>query len=87
MFGIDAADPLVKSTIDNLKAGWHSLSTAAEISDLSIFNSAKIVWYFNSDSDIWQGYSSNSITQAAIVESGVSTITVITAKGAVWVEK
>ena len=87
LFGIDAAIPLVKSTIDNLTSGWHSLGTMVEITDLSIFDNAKIVWYFDSNAESWLAYSSNQTTQSAMAASGITTITTISENSGIWVEK
>ena len=87
LFGIEAVIPLVKSTIDNLTSGWHSLGTMVEITDLSIFDNAKIVWYFDSISESWLAYSSNQTTQAAMAASAISTITTISENSGLWVEK
>ena len=87
LFGIDAAIPLLKSTIDNLTSGWHSLGTVVEITNLSIFDNAKIVWYFDSNTESWLAYSSNQATQAAMAASGITTIMAINENSGIWVEK
>ena len=72
--------------INNLPAGWSLISTRSEITDLTIFNGAAIIWVF--DGVQWKGWSSNSNTlQKLQTSSTYGVLTAIPANSGIWVSK
>lgn len=84
-FGIEVITPLTNTDITNLPAGWSMLAIPSEITDMSIFDSAKIVWFYSANT--WFAYSSNVSTASALAEANIGTIATLPANSAVWVEK
>ena len=84
-----------KSTIEitsahvaNLSTGWTLVSTPFAITDLSVFDSASVVWVYNNTTASWSAYSSNATTKQKIIDnSSVSLLTSIPAGSGVWVQK
>jgi hypothetical protein len=68
-----------KSTIDNLPLGWHNLGTGSNITNLSIFDSAFVVWNFQNSS--WFGHSKNF----NMSDWGHETLSSIEPNSAFWV--
>ncbi len=63
------------------KLGWNKLVAPKDLTDLSVFDDAQIVWVGDS------AYSSNETTQAQIAaEEGVTPLTAITAGAEIWVK-
>jgi hypothetical protein len=87
-FGLELKEPLTKAKIDALSTGWHNISSPSEITDLSIFDNASIVWIFNSTSNSWEAYSSNS-TYKTQIENDTDTklATKVNAGVGIWVLK
>ncbi len=84
--GAGTESPITKSTIDNLSSGWHLLGTSSIISDLSIFESAEIVWSWNNGD--WEAYSPLSAKQLLIEDSSsVGGLNQIEAGKGFWIKK
>ncbi|APW65940.1 MULTISPECIES: PKD domain-containing protein [Arcobacteraceae] len=87
-FGLELKEPLTKAKIDALSSGWHNISSPSEIMDLTIFDNASIVWIFNSTSNSWEAYSSNSTYIKQIEnDSTIKLATKINAAAGIWVLK
>lgn len=87
-YGLELKEPLTKASIDALSSGWHNISNPSEITDLSIFDSASIVWVFNNISNSWEAYSSNSTYKTKIQNSSDTTLaTKVNAGVGIWVLK
>ena len=77
---------LTSAKISALTSGWNLVSTPFAISDMSLFDSATIVWV-NSD-DKWSAYSSDDTVKQKIVDSpNVDLLTSIPAGSGIWVQK
>ena len=84
-FGIEVAIPLQAADITSLSTGWSMVASPLVISDMSIFNSAKIVWFYNNGT--WSAYSSDTATTSALAAASIPTLSTIPVNGSVWVEK
>jgi hypothetical protein len=74
------------SEIVALSSGWSLISTRSNIQDLSIFNSANLIWIYSNGQ--WKGWSSNSLILDEIEkDSSIDTITGIPANSGIWVLK
>jgi len=51
----------IKSHIESLPSGWSLAGTSTSVADLSIFNSAKIIWFYKSNK--WYQYEPSKGTQ------------------------
>jgi len=72
--------------INTLPSGWNLIGTITPIDNLSIFNNAKIIWVYDSNSKSWSAYSSNTETMKAINNAaGINAITSIPANSGIWV--
>ena len=79
---------ITSSFISNLPHGWSLIGTPFEIKDLSIFDSAKIVWIYDNENKSWSGYSSNLHMKKFIQNSSIfNLISTIPAKSGIWVYK
>ena len=79
---------LTANKVSSLPTGWTSVSTPLAITDMSIFDSASIVWVYNNATTSWSAYSSNLATQQKIRDNtSISLLTTIPAGSGVWVEK
>jgi uncharacterized protein YcnI len=77
--GLEEAPHL--SVLPPRKAGWNKYTAPREITDLSIFDDAQIVWVGEA------AYSSNEATKALIAgEEGVTALTKIDANAEIWVK-
>jgi ribosomal protein S8E len=87
-FGLELKKPLTKASIDALSSGWHNISNPSEITDLTIFDSASIVWIFNNSSNSWEAYSSNSTYKNKIQNSTDTTLaTKVNSGVGIWILK
>jgi predicted outer membrane repeat protein len=75
--------------ISQLTTGWTLTGTPMEITDLSIFDSAKLIWIYDKDSTTpWSAYSHDTNTMSNISDSSdIGTITTIPANSGIWVYK
>ena len=74
------------SELEMLDAGWTLNSTRTEITDLTIFNEAKVIWIYNDSK--WLGWSSNQDTLNKIQTSpNYEVINTIPANSGIWVSK
>ncbi|MBD3797572.1 MAG: hypothetical protein IE887_07500, partial [Campylobacterales bacterium] len=79
---------LTASRVSGLSAGWTLVSTPFSITDLSVFDSASVVWVYNNATASWSAYSSNATTRQKIIDSPtVNLLTTIPAGSGVWVQK
>jgi len=86
--GTDSSIALTSEKITNLSTGWTLASTPFTITDMSIFDSASIIWTYNHDTSSWSAYSSNTAMKQAITnKSGVTLLTTIPAGSGIWVDK
>jgi hypothetical protein len=84
-FGLNVVVPLQVADVNTLPVGWSMMAIPATITDMSIFSSVKVVWYFKDD--VWRAYSSNAATTSALAVAGIATLTTLPANSSVWVEK
>ena len=79
---------LTASTISSLSAGWTLVGTPFTITDLSVFDSATVVWVYNNSTSSWSAYSSDAITKQKIIDNAdVNPLTTIPAGSGIWVQK
>jgi len=71
--------------ITSLPSGFTLIGTKANITDLSIFNDASIIWTYIDG--VWNAYSSNSATRQKIIDANIPLITNIPANSGIWVGK
>ena len=85
--GIDLSttENITTEYINNLDTGWTLTGTAKNITDLTVFESAKTVWIYSNGS--WSAYSSNQTTQQAIKDANINILTSISANSGIWVLK
>ena len=62
------------------------ISIPEDVTDLSIFDDAKIVWFFNNETQAWTGYSSNSNTVQQMEDKNIGIITSLTAGDGIFIE-
>jgi hypothetical protein len=77
---------LSKEGIAQLPTGWKMISIPEDVTDLSIFDGAKIVWFFNNETQAWTGYSSNSNTVQQMEDKSIGIITSLSAGDGVFIE-
>jgi len=80
-----SGNTITASDINALQSGWNLIGTITPIDNLSIFNNAKIIWVYDSNSKSWSAYSSNTETMKAINNTGINAITSIPANSGIWV--
>lgn len=85
-YGINVVAPLSNAKIQSLSEGWEMISVPSKIEDMTIFDDAKIVWYFNNESQTWSAYSSNSTIIEELQDQGIAILTVIEAGSGIWLE-
>jgi len=79
---------LTSEKIINLPTGWTLTSTPFAITDMSIFNSAYIIWTYDNATSSWSAYSPDATMQQKITNiTGVSLLTTIPAGSGIWVYK
>lgn len=79
---------LTASTISGLSAGWTLVSTPFAITDLSVFDSATVVWVYNNSTSSWSAYSSDTTMKQKIIDNvNVTPLTTIPAGSGIWVQK
>ncbi|MDD2905079.1 MAG: hypothetical protein PHC74_02175, partial [Sulfurimonas sp.] len=79
---------LTPSNIASLSTGWTLISTPFAITDLSVFDSAAIVWVYNNTASSWSAYSSNAAMRQKIIDNAsVNLLTTVPAGSGVWVQK
>jgi len=85
--GIDlsATENITTEYINNLDTGWTLTGTAKNITDLTVFESAKTVWIYSNG--LWSAYSSNQTTQQAIKDANINILTSISTNSGIWVLK
>lgn len=74
-----------QNEIESLPSGFTLIGTKANITDLSIFNDASIIWTYVDG--VWNAYSSNSATRQKIIDANIPLITNIPANSGIWVSK
>jgi len=85
-YGLNIVVGLSKERIAQLPSGWKMISIPEDITDLSVFDNAKIVWFFNNEIQAWTGYSSNSNTVQQMKDKGIDIITSLSAGDGVFIE-
>ena len=64
--GISPTSVITQDTISNLPIGWNLVGTGTNISDLSIFDNAKIIWKWDNANQKWMAYSANEYIKSTI---------------------
>jgi len=83
--GISSIKLLSETDISTLTSGWHLLGTSEEITDLSIFNSAKTVWSWDNG---WKGYSSiPSLNEIFQNSAAINKLNKLESKRGFWILK
>jgi hypothetical protein len=70
--------------VENLSSGWTLNGTANKISDLTVFDSANIVWIF--ENGVWKAWSSDSAMKTKI-ENGAELLNEIPKDSGFWIQK
>lgn len=79
---------LIASNISALSTGWTLVSTPFAITDMSMFESASVVWVYNNATALWSAYSSSAATRQKIADNAsVSLLTTIPAGSGIWIQK
>ena len=74
--------------ITNLQSGWTLIGTSLSITDMSIFDSASIIWTYSNTTKKWSAYSSKATMKQAIQDkAGITLLTTIPAGSGIWVDK
>ncbi|MGM0519095.1 MAG: PKD domain-containing protein [Campylobacterota bacterium] len=86
---VEAGNILVtEEDIDAIPTGWSLLGSPSEITDLSIFANAKMVWTFDETMQQWSAYSPEIAVQNDIDNStSINTLHTIPKKRGFWVKK
>jgi hypothetical protein len=85
-YGLNLVIGLSKEGIAKLPSGWKMISIPEDIADLSIFDDAKIVWFFDNETQAWKAYSSNSNTAQQIIDKGIGIIKTLNAGDGIFIE-
>ena len=83
--GIDIVANISSTMIDTLPANWTLIGTASDITDMSVFDNAKIIWIYTNGK--WKAYSPNDTTKNTIQNASIDMITTIPANSGIWVFK
>lgn len=84
---VPTSTALTASDIDALSSGWNLVGTQYTITDLSIFDNAKIIWIYN-PTDLWGAYTSDTTLKAQIISNdSIQLIDAIPAHSGIWVFK
>lgn len=74
--------------IDSLDSGWHLLGTTNSLDTIdTTLESAKIVWYFDSESNSWRAFSSDTNTSDIIKDSEYEELNSIPSNSGFWIIK
>ncbi len=79
------AGTIDKNFIDSLNYGWHNLGADHNISDLSIFDNAYLLWRFNNDE--WKAYSRFPVAKSKIESAGYKTVSSLAPREGFWILK
>ena len=83
---INNATQFDTTLLENAQSGWSLLGTKSEITDMSIFDSVKIVWVYKENT--WNVYTSNTAFQELIAKnSSLGQLTKIGANEGFWIFK
>jgi predicted outer membrane repeat protein len=85
-YGLNIVVGLSKEGIAQLPTGWKMISIPEDVTDLSVFDGAKIVWFFNNETQAWTGYSSNTNTVQQMENNNIGIITSLSAGDGVFIE-
>ncbi len=85
-YGLNIVVGLSKEGIAQLPSGWKMISIPEDITDLSVFDGAKIVWFFNSETQAWTGYSSNTNTVQQMEDKNIGIINSLSAGDGIFIE-
>jgi hypothetical protein len=85
-YGLNIVAGLSKDGIAQLPTGWKMISIPEDVTDLSVFDDAKIVWFFNNETQTWTGYSSNTNTVQQMEDKNIGIITSLSAGDGVFIE-
>ena len=79
---------LTASNISALSTGWTLVSTPFAITDMSIFDSASVVWVYNNSTSAWSAYSSDATMKQKIIDkAGINLLTSVPAGSGIWIQK
>lgn len=85
-YGLNIVVRLSKESIAQLPSGWNMISIPEDVTDLSVFDDAKIVWFFNNETQAWAGYSSNSNVMQQMKDKNIDIITKLSAGDGIFIE-
>jgi hypothetical protein len=85
-YGLNIVVGLSKEGIAQLPTGWKMISIPEDVTDLSVFDGAKIVWFFNNVTQAWSGYSSNTNTVQQMKDKNIGIITSLSAGDGIFIE-
>lgn len=85
-YGLNIVVSLSKDGIAQLPSGWKMISIPEDVTDLSVFDDAKIVWFFNNETQAWAGYSSNSNVMQQMKDKNIDIITKLSAGDGIFIE-
>jgi hypothetical protein len=85
-YGLNIVVGLSKDGIAQLPSGWKMISIPEDVADLSIFDDAKIVWFFNNEDQAWTGYSSNNNVVQQMKDKNIGIITSLSTGDGVFIE-
>ena len=85
-YGLNIVVGLSKEGIAQLPSGWKMISIPEDVTDLSVFDDAKIVWFFNNETQAWTGYSSNTNTVQQMEDKNIGIITSLSTGDGVFIE-
>lgn len=83
--GIEGKNPLTQNEVEKLSSGWHLLGSRGEIRDMSLFNSAQVLWTFQNGT--MKAYSPSATTMNALRSDNVQTFSTLEEADAVWLLK
>ena len=85
-YGLNIVVGLSKEGVAQLPSGWKMISIPEDVTDLSIFDDAKVVWFFSGETQAWTGYSSNTDTIQQMKDNNIGIITSLSAGDGVFIE-
>lgn len=85
-YGLNIVVGLSKEGIAQLPTGWKMISIPEDVTNLSIFDDAKIVWFFNNETQAWTGYSSNTNVMQQMKDKNIDIITKLSAGDGIFIE-
>jgi len=85
LINVASVQDVTYETISNLVVGSHLIGSSTEIADLSIFDSAVVIWTFQNGK--YKAYTSSADLKEKIVGAGYELVERIAASAGIWVIK